>query len=164
MEKYSQDFDQSIREVSKNYELNNLLNIDSKMDGQGYWPRIAALSFFDKLYKQHRYHFLYEIQGLSNQIHFGIASSLLFREKMSMERGRPNGYNHRYAFMVESTIHTIYSYWNRVALVLNTYLKTPLFKERVYFSKIVRQLEVDYPELLENPHFLWSKTVKDGSK
>src|SRR5690606_12727707 len=61
---------------------------------------------------------------------------------------------------IESTIHSIYAYWNRVGLVLNTYLKNPKELKRVYFPAVVDQLIVDYPELLENQYYVWIREVR----
>lgn len=116
MNEFFENLDLAVRKITDQVEINNLIGIQDVYDDNCYWPRLAKLSFFNKLYVEHRYHFLYEIQGLSSQIHFGIANCILFRDKISTVRGKPNIYNHRYTFMIESTIHCIYSYWNRVGL------------------------------------------------
>ena len=161
MEEFYNSLDDAISTVSERYGIRNLMSIQKFYDEKDYWPRLANSSFFHKLFDTHRYHFLYEIQGLSSQLHFGLANCFLLREKISHKRGRPNIYNHRYTFMIESTIHSIYAYWNRVGLVLNTYLKNPKELKRVYFQAVVDQLVVDYPELLENQYYVWIKDVKE---
>lgn len=159
---YYSHLDQAIRKITDDYGINNLNAIERRNGENGYWERFAKLSFFKKLFDEHRYHFLYEIQGLSSQIHFGIVNSILFREKISKVRGRPNLYNHRYTFMIESTIHGIYAYWNRVGLALNTYLKSPLELKRTYFSTVVKQLLMDYPDLRDNGLYQWLSTINDS--
>jgi hypothetical protein len=159
MSDYFSQLDQAIKETTDKYEIINLFSIQ-KFYEESYWDRLARLSFFNKLYEEHRYHFLYEIQGLSSQIHFGIASCILFRDKISTETGKPNAYNHRYTFMIESTIHCIYSYWNRVGLVLNTYLKNQKEIKRTYFANVVPQLLTDYPELEQDGLYQWICNVK----
>lgn len=160
MKDFYNSLDDSISIVSKQYKIRNLISIQKYHDENNYWNRLANFRFFRKLRDDYNYHFLYEIQGLSSQLHFGLAYCFLFRDKRSQIRGVPNVYNHRYTFMIESTIHTIYAYWNRVALVLNTYLKTPKDLKRVYFSAIVDQLSIDFPELSESQYYNWICTVK----
>ncbi|SDM33761.1 hypothetical protein SAMN05421813_11017 [Daejeonella rubra] len=160
MEEFYEYLDNSVLEISKQFNISNLIAIQDVYDENDYWTRLANFSFFNKIFDEHRYHFLYEIQGLSCQIHFGLANCFLFRDKISAKQGRPNVYNHRYTFMIESTIHCIYAYWNRVGLVLNTYLKTLKDIKRTYFSGVVQQLRLDYPELLGNPYYLWINDVK----
>src|SRR5690606_32766811 len=113
MQEFYKSLDDSISIVSEQYNIRNLISIQKYHDDNDYWPRLANFSFFRKLFDNHKYHFLYEIQGLSSQLHFGLANCFLFRDKISKIKGRPNIYNHRYTFMIESTIHTIYAYWNR---------------------------------------------------
>jgi len=161
MDDYFSSLDQVAREISTQYEISNLMSIQDYQDKNDYWPRLAKLSFFNKIFDEHRYHFLYEIQGLSCQLHFGIVNCILFRDKISTTVGKPNMYNHRYTFMIESTIHCIYSFWNRVALVINTYLKKPEKKSRVYFSGAVSQLSVDYPALKKDARYQWITNVKN---
>ena len=161
-EDYFTQFDQALRTITDEYEILNLIAIERPNGQSGYWERLARLSFFNKLYDQYRYHFLYEIQGLSSQIHFGIANSILFRDQISTVRGKPNLYNHRYTFMIESTIHGIYAYWNRVGLALNTYLKKPINIKRTYFSAVVKQLLIDYPDLNDNKFYQWLNSVNDA--
>jgi len=62
--------------------------------------------------------------------------------------------------MIESSIHSIYSYWNRVGLVLNTYLKKPKVLKNTYFANVVDQLLVDYPILQNNANYNWLLLVK----
>lgn len=159
MSDYFSQLDQAVKETTDKYEIINLFSIQ-KFYEESYWDKLARLSFFNKLYEEHRYHFLYEIQGLSSQIHFGIASCILFRDKISTVTGKPNHYNHRYTFMIESTIHCIYSYWNRVGLVFNTYLKNPKDIKRTYFANVVPQLLTDYPELEQDEQYQWICNVK----
>ncbi|WP_231491870.1 hypothetical protein [Pedobacter sp. Leaf170] len=156
---YLFELDEAIKDISEKYEITNLSMIQ-KFYQDTYWDRFARLSFFNKLYDEYRYHFLYEIQGLSSQIHFGIASCILFRDKISTETGKPNVYNHRYTFMIESTVHAIYSYWNRVGLVLNTYLKKPKELKRTYFATVVPQLLIDHQELENDKFYKWICNVK----
>lgn len=160
MNEYFENLDLAIKNKSIEIGISNLLGMQNVYSDDCYWPRLANLSFFEKLYKEHRYHFLYEIQGLSSQIHFGIANCFLFRDQISTETGKPNIYNHRYTFMIESTIHSIYSYWNRVGLVLNTYLKKPKTLKSTYFGNVVDQLAIDYPELKKNGNYQWLCRVK----
>jgi hypothetical protein len=160
MRDYFYNLDQAVKEVSIKHEINNLLSIEDPYDKNGYWSRLVKLSFFNKLFDEHRYHFLYEIQGLSTQIHFGIVNCIMFKNQISTERGRPNVYNHRYTFMIESTIHCIYSFWNRVGMVLNTYLKKPKAIKRIYFSNVVSQLSIDYPSLSQDKFYQWISSVK----
>lgn len=160
MDEFYDRLDDAVFRISEDLSTRNLFSQKNVYDDNDYWSRLGRLSFFNKLFKEYRYHFLYEIQGISVQLHFGLANCFLFREKISHERGRPNPYNHRYTFMIESTIHCIYAYWNRVGLVLNTYLKNPKEIKRVYFQGVVDQLSIDYPELLENKHYGWIKDVK----
>jgi len=162
MDKYYEHLDQVIMEITDKHEIKNLISIKKLYGNSSYWDRLARLSFFNKLFDEHRYHFLYEIEGLSSQIHFGIANCFLLREKISTERGKPNTYNHRYTFMLESTIHGIYSYWNRVGLVLNTYLKTPKEIKRTYFANVIPQLLTDYPILRESQDYQWIVGVKNA--
>ena len=159
MNDYYTELDKAIGDVTDKYEITNLFSVQ-KFYQDSYWDRLARLSFFNKLFDEHRYHFLYEIQGLSSQIHFGIASCFLFRDKISIEIGKPNVYNHRYTFMIESTIHCIYSFWNRVGLVLNTYLKNPKELKRTYFATVVSQLLIDHPVLEQDKFYKWICNVK----
>ncbi|SDH29281.1 hypothetical protein [Mucilaginibacter gossypii] len=159
MNDYFDGLDQILEEITDKYEINNLISIQKHLE-DSYWDKLARLSFFTKLFDEHHYHFLYEIQGLSSQIHFGIVNCILFRDKISLDKGRPNVYNHRYTFMIESTIHCIYSYWNRVGLVLNTYLKNPKDIKRTYFANVVPQLLTDYPALEQDKFYQWLCTVK----
>jgi|GEM_PF-1927451 len=159
MRDYYTELDKAIGDVTDKYEITNLFSVQ-KFYQDSYWDRLARLSFFNKLFDEHRYHFLYEIQGLSSQIHFGIASCFLFRDKISIEIGKPNVYNHRYTFMIESTIHCIYSFWNRVGLVLNTYLKNPKELKRTYFATVVSQLLIDHPVLEQDKFYKWICNVK----
>lgn len=161
MNDYFSNLDQVARDISSQFEINNLISIEDRYNKDDYWPRLARLSFFNKLFDEHRYHFLYEIQGLSCQIHFGIINCILFRDKISTTR-KPNEYNHRYTFMIESTIHCIYSFWNRVALVINTYLKKPEKKSRIYFSKVVTQISIDFPVLSQDKCYQWITNVKNA--
>lgn len=160
MSDFYDNLDHEIQRITDQYNIKNLITIRNFYNPNDYWPRLASLSFFNKLFEGYRYHFLYEIQGLSSQIHFGLASCFLLRDKISQRRGRPNVYNHRYTFMIESTIHAIYAYWNRVGLVLNTYLKAPKDIKRTYFSNVVQQLEADYVQLNDRQHFQWIIHVK----
>ncbi|WP_286883082.1 hypothetical protein [Sphingobacterium sp. UBA5980] len=160
MDEYYVNLNQAMLNISDELEITNLVGIQNHYDDNCYWPRLARLSFFNKLYDAYGYHFLYEIQALSSQIHFGIASCFLFRDKISTVSGRPNVYNHRYTFMIESSIHSIYSYWNRVGLVLNTYLKKPKVLKNTYFANVVDQLLVDYPILQNNANYNWLLLVK----
>lgn len=160
MTDYFNNLDQAVKKTTDKFEINNLISIQNLYDDDSYWNRLARLSFFNKLYDEHQYHFLYEIQGLSSQIHFGIVNCILFRDQISTERGRPNVYNHRYTFMIESTIHCIYSFWNRVGLVLNTYLKKPKEIKRTYFGNVVPQLLIDYPSLNQDNFYQWISNVK----
>jgi len=155
------DYDQELKRLTDKFGIHNLISIQMH-GGSDYWERLARLSFFPKLFDGYRYHFLYEVQGLSSQIHFGILNCFLFRDAISTEPGRPNAFNHRYTFMIESTIHGIYSYWNRVGLVLNTYLKVPKDVKRTYFANTVPQLAVDYPELKDDKNFKWLCDVKQA--
>lgn len=148
-----------IKRITDYYKIVNIQSLDNVHDPNGYWQRFANLSFFRKLRDDFNYHFLYEIQGLSNQIHFGIATSYLFRNYISEVLGRPNEYNHRFTYSLESSIHGIYAYWNRVANGLNTYLKNPYPLKKVYFDKVVRQLAIDYPEIETNEYYNWLKMV-----
>ncbi|TWI15665.1 hypothetical protein [Sphingobacterium siyangense] len=159
MSDYFTEMNIALKEVTDEYGIMNLISIQ-KFYEDSYWERLASLSFFNKLYDEYRYHFLYEIQGLSSQIHFGIASSILFRDKISIKTGSPNVYNHRYTFMIESTIHCIYSFWNRVGLVLNTYLKNPKELKKTYFATVVPQLLIDHPALKEDKFYKWICKVK----
>ena len=161
MDEYFENLDTALRNISEEIGIINLQGEQSRLDDDWYWPRLARLSFFEKLFQEHRYHFLYEIQALSSQIHFGLAHCFLFRNKISTRRGRPNMYNHRYTFMIESTIHGIYAYWNRVGLVLNTYLKEPKDIKRTYFANVVDQLVKDYPVLNDSGSYKWMLGVKN---
>lgn len=151
-----------IIEITKNYRITNLMGLEDRNNNNCYWPRLGKLRFFSKLRNEHGYHFLYEIQTLSNQIHYGIVQCFLLRDKICTLRGHPNIFNHRYTFMLESTIHCIYSYWNRVGLALNTYLKKPKNIKNTYFSSVVNQLLVDYPSLEKNHNYLWITKIKDS--
>lgn len=160
MSDYFSDLDEAVMKISIQYEIKNLYNIQNRYDENDYWPRLSKGKYFEKLYKKHKYHFLYEIQGLSSQIHFGLVSCFLFREKISIEPGNPNVYNHRYTFMIESTIHGIYSFWNRVGLVLNTYLTKPFSIKKTYFPNVINQLVLDYPELQQDSLYEWINTIR----
>lgn len=160
MDEYFENLDLAIRNISDQVEISNLMGIQKIYDDNCYWPRLARLSFFHKLFDGHRYHFLYEIQGLSSQIHFGLANCFLYRDKISTVKGKPNNYNHRYTFMIESTIHCIYAYWNRVGLVLNTYLKKPKQIKNTYFANVVDQLIKDFPILEDNINYQWICQIK----
>lgn len=159
MDEYFENLDTTLMNISEKIGIINLQG-QSRLDDDWYWPRLARLSFFEKLFQEHRCHFLYEIQALSSQIHFGMASCFLYRDKISTRRGRPNMYNHRYSFMIESTIHCIYAYWNRVGLVLNTYLKKPKDIKRAYFANVVDQLVKDYLDLNDSGNYQWILGVK----
>lgn len=162
MDEYYKNLDLAVLNISDHIGISNLIGIQNLYDDNCYWPRLARLSFFNKLFDGHRYHFLYEIQGLSSQIHFGLASCFLYKDKISTAKGRPNIYNHRYTFSIESTIHCIYSYWNRVGLVLNTYLKKPKEIRNTYFATVVDQLIKDYPILEESVHYRWICQTKEA--
>ncbi|WP_207534892.1 hypothetical protein [Desertivirga arenae] len=162
MEDFYIGLNREIQRVSDEFNIKNLISIQDYYNENDYWPCLANFSFFNKLFDVHHYHFLYEIQGLSSQIHFGLANCFLLRDKISQRRGRPNIFNHRYTFMIESTIHCVYAYWNRVGLVLNTYLIKPKDLKRVYFSGVVHQLLTDYPQLAENEDFVWITNVKNS--
>lgn len=161
MNDFFSNLDQVARETSAKYEINDLISIYNYCDQNNYWNRLAALSFFNKLHDEHRYHFLYEIQVLSCQLHFGIINCILFRDKISTTVHKPNKYNHRYTFMIESTIHCVYSFWSRVALVINSYLKKPKKKSQIYFSTVVPQLLIDYPALTQDNDYQWITNVKN---
>ena len=149
-----------IKRITNYYKIMNIQSLNNVHDPRGYWQRFANLRFFHKLRYDFNYHFLFEIQGLSNQIHFGIATSYLFREYISEVPGRPNEYNHRFTYSLESSIHGIYAYWNRVANGLNTYLKSPYTLKEVYFDKVVRQLAVDYQQIVANDYYKWLEMVR----
>jgi hypothetical protein len=159
MPDFFNNYDNLLEQITDKHQIHNLIYIRWKLNFD-YWERFAHLSFFEKLFNEHKYHFLYEIQGLSSQIHFGIINCFLFRDMISMVTGRPNQYNHRYTFMIEATIHEIYSYWNRVGLAINTYLKTPNNIKRTYFSQVISQLEKDYPDLANDKNYQWLYNVK----
>lgn len=152
--------DEIIR-ITNQFNIINIQSLEDLHNPNCYWPRLANLSFFRKLREDFNYHFLYEIQGLSNQIHFGIATSFLFREYISEVPGRPNEYNHRLTFSLESSIHCIYAYWNRVANALNTYLIKPKPLKMIYFDSIVRQLALDYNKIVEHRCYKWIDTVRN---
>lgn len=162
MDEYFENLDVAISNISDQIRINDLQGIQQFYDNNCYWQRLANLSFFHKLLDGYRYHFLYEIQVLSNQIHFGLANCFLYRDKISTIIGQPNLYNHRYTFMIESTIHCIYAYWNRVGLVFNTYLKSPKDIKHIYFANAVDQLIKDYPALEENINYQWICRVKNA--
>ena len=136
--------------------------IDNPYYDDSYWIRLSRLSFFKKIEEENGYHFLHEIQSLSNQIHFGLATCFLLKDSMSSKYDNPNVYNHRYTFMIESIIHGIYAYWNRVALALNTYLKKPKVKIATYFKTVVPQLLIDYPTLEENDNYKWINNANNA--
>jgi hypothetical protein len=146
--------------ITEQYDINNLEATEDVYDIYGYWNRFVEFKFHDKLDNENGYDFVNEIQSLSNQIHFGLASCFLLRAKISTKGGFPNQYNHRYTFMIESTIHCVYAYWNRVAHALNTYLKSPKRVKVIYFASVVEQLLNDYPELAENEYYMWLSNVK----
>ncbi|RZK25559.1 MAG: hypothetical protein EOO43_05210 [Flavobacterium sp.] len=153
-------YNRTLDKISLERNLTNLKSQDDVIDNNGYWNRLANIKAIEHNINTYDYHFLYEIQGLSSQIHFGIASCILFRPQISTKTGKPNSYNHRYTFMIESTVHCIYSYWNRVALVLNTYLTKPKDVKRIYFASVVTQLLIDYPELEQHPLYNWLFNIK----
>lgn len=157
MKDFYQLLDEESKRISKINDLNNLKNIfDSEFLNRGnYWERLAKLGFYIKLLDEYNYDFIQEAQVLSNQIHFGIINCILFKDKIGINRGQPTVFNHRYTFMIESTIHCIYSYWNRVGLALNTYLKKPLPLKATYFNSVVPQLKKDYPSLDKNKFYHW---------
>lgn len=164
MKDFYHDLNSAYKQLSIKHKINNLESVLRGDGSKDYWSRLAKGSYFEKLFTRYKYHFLYEIIGLQSQIHFGILNCLFYRDLISTERGRPNVWNHRFTFMIESTIHGIYSYWNRVALVLNTYLKKPKDLKRVYFATVVAQLVVDYPELAQDQHYQWLQNLKDAVK
>ncbi|GGC40818.1 hypothetical protein GCM10011386_36070 [Parapedobacter defluvii] len=124
------EFNAHLSELEKEYDLTDLETEDDKYDDNSYWNKIGQLSVFGHNMNANGYHFLYEIKGLSSQILFGLKASLLFNKLRSNEKGKPNIYNHRYTFLLESTIHGVYAYWNRVALLLNYYLVKKFDKKR----------------------------------
>ncbi|WP_312365588.1 hypothetical protein [Sphingobacterium sp.] len=148
-------YNDKLYELSQEYGLINLLSIDRHYKDGGYWNRFAKLKAVEQYIDGYNYHLLYEIQSLSNQVHFGILNCLLFRPLISVERIEPNVYNHRLTFMIESTIHGIYAYWNRIALLLNLYLNNPLAKEKVYMSKIFRLIKKEYIEVKNIDGYKW---------
>jgi len=75
-----------IKRITDYYKIMNIQSFDNVHDQKGYWQRFANLRFFRKLRDDFNYHFLFEIQGLSNQIHFGIATSYLFRDWKGFHR------------------------------------------------------------------------------
>lgn len=160
MDKYFEYLEVKIEEITMDYKITNLITLDDRNGENDYWVRLATLSFFKKIREVYNYHFLYEIQSLSNQIHYGLVHCIIFRDKICILRGHPNIFNHRYPFMLESSIHCIYSYWNRVGLVLNTYLKNPKKLQHVYFNNVIDQLKKDYPSLNENENYIWINEVK----
>ncbi|MFD2556300.1 hypothetical protein [Sphingobacterium tabacisoli] len=149
------EYNQVLKQLSEQSKLSNLLQLDNKLSDDGYWDRFARLSVIDKYIEGYGYHLLYEIQSLSNQIHFGVLNCLLFRPLVSLDKTDPNIYNHRLTFMMESTIHCIYGYWNRIALLLNLYLEKPLDKKEVYMMKLLDLIRKQFPELKELEEFKW---------
>lgn len=128
-------YNKSLTQVEKQYSLTDLLTEDNKYDSNSYWQRIANLSAFRRNMDENGYHFLYEIQGLSNQIHYGVKNCLFFDSLRNKKIGFPNIYNHRYAFFVESKAHAVYAYWNRVACFINFNFEQPFKKRRIYFNQ-----------------------------
>ncbi|MEI5984901.1 hypothetical protein VJ786_08300 [Sphingobacterium sp. PU5-4] len=128
-------YNKSLSQFEEEYSLTDLLTEDDKYYPNSYWNRIVRLSAFDKNMEENGYHFLYEIQGLSSQIHFGLKNCLFFDSLRSKKIGFPNQYNHRYAFFVESTVHAVYAYWNRVASFINFNFEKPFGKRQIYFNQ-----------------------------
>lgn len=90
MSDYFFNLDQVAIEISNQYKISILISIQDFYDNNDYWRRLSKLSFFNKLFEEYGYHFLYEIQGLSCQLHFGIVNCILFRDKISNTVGKPN--------------------------------------------------------------------------
>ncbi|MGX1639949.1 hypothetical protein [Sphingobacterium sp. NPDC055431] len=149
------EYNQVLKQLSEQNQLSNLLLLDNKFSTDGYWDRFARLEVVDKYINGYGYHLLYEIQSLSNQIHFGVLNCLLFRPLVSFDKTNPNVYNHRLTFMIESTIHCIYGYWNRIALLLNLYLEYPLDKKDVYMMKLLDLIKKQFSEIKELKEFKW---------
>lgn len=149
------EYNEVLKQLSEQNNLSNLLQLDNKYTDDGYWNRFTRLETVDKYIEGYGYHLLYEIQSLSNQIHFGVLNCLLFRPLVSFDKTDPSIYNHRLTFMMESTIHCIYGYWNRIALLLNLYLEKPLEKKDVYMTKILDLIKKQFAELKEVKEFKW---------
>lgn len=154
---FIEGLNKSFLKLTDELKLSNLLQNDNYSDEDSYWNRIANLKVFETNMEDNGYHFLYEIQALSNQIHFGVLNCLLYKDIRSKQSGFPNQYNHRYTFMLESTIHCIYSFWNRVAGILNFYLHEPIKKRGIYISKVLERLQIDYSEIHKMESFIWLK-------
>lgn len=149
------EYNYVLEQLSEQNKLNNLLQLDNKFSSDGYWDRFAHLEILDKYIDGYGYHLLYEIQSLSNQIHFGVLNCLLFQPLVSYDKTDPNIYNHRLTFMMESTIHCIYGYWNRIALLLNLFLEKPLDKKNVYMMKVLILIKKQIPNLKDNKEYKW---------
>lgn len=130
-----ESYNVALFQIEKDYSLTDLQSEDNKYSETSYWNRLANLSVFSKNMEENGYHFLYEIQGLSSQILFGLKNCLFFDTLRSKKIGYPNIYNHRYGFFVESTVHQVYAYWNRVAIFINFYFDKPLKKKQIYFNQ-----------------------------
>ena len=128
-------YNNSLSRIEKEYSLTDILTEDNKYDVNSYWERIGNLSAFDRNMEENGYHFLYEIQGLSSQIYYGVKNCLFFDSLRSKKIGFPNQYNHRYAFFVESTVHAVYAYWNRVASFINFSFEKSFGKRQIYFNQ-----------------------------
>lgn len=148
-------YNKRLKELSELNRLSNLLQLDNHFTDDGYWNRFARLAATDRYINDYNYHLLYEIQSLSNQIHFGVLNCLLFQPHISLDKLNPSFYNHRLTFMIESTIHGVYGYWNRIALFLNLYLEKPLNKKDVYMRRVLDLIEKEFSEIKELKEFSW---------
>ncbi|WP_159637959.1 hypothetical protein [Sphingobacterium composti Ten et al. 2007 non Yoo et al. 2007] len=149
-----ESYNDSLFQIEKEYSLTDLHTEDEKFAENSYWNRIGNLSIFSKNMEENGYHFLYEIQGLSSQIHFGLKNCLFFDSLRSKRIGFPNLYNHRYGFFVESTVHAIYAYWNRVAGFINFYFEKPFGKRQIYFNqRLLEKLELEFKGIEKSSPF-----------
>jgi hypothetical protein len=156
------EFEIALTAIENKFELTDLLTAQG--NNEDYWNRIGNVSAFEKMMDEYGYHFLYEIQGLSSQIHFGLKMCLLFRSLRSNDRMMVNKCNHRYTFLLESTIHNIYAYWNRVGLFLNYYLENKSHKKNIYFGTILEKLKGQYKGIHEFPCFKYLLKINDMVK
>ncbi|RZK50095.1 MAG: hypothetical protein EOO99_02600 [Pedobacter sp.] len=155
-----ESYNKSLSQIEEEYSLTELLTQYKEHDPNSYWGRIAKLSAFRKDRDENKYHFLFEIEVLSSQIHFGLKNCLFFDSLKSKKRESPNIYNHRYTFFVESTIHAIYAYWNRVARFINFNFEKPFGKRQIYFNQtLLDKLKSDFNGIEETSPFKYLVNV-----
>jgi hypothetical protein len=149
------EYNRSLNKVENEYSLTDIRKENISDDENYYWNRIIRLSAFEKNNVENGYDFPYEIEALSSQILFGTKNCLVFYS-LRGEIGYPNQYTHRYSFFVESTVHAVYAYFNRFAVMVNFNFCKPLPKRKIYFNQnLVDKLKAEFKEIEKTKPFAY---------